>query len=217
MACRRAAARASALLWASSRIGSQSRTIHMESSYFDTADGMLTRKHQAALRLRRENERSVCCMKLRGTDSARTVMRAHEEYQCEAVRSQDGLRSLPEQGRTRSDLCERTAEQREPAGNLHGFVPPLRGAAAGGAIPCASWRSTRASCVARVESAPLCEIELEYVAGSEGTFHALAAELAQQLDLVVDADQQAGESDGAVNFALQDRLLYRIMGTATGE
>ena len=28
-----------ALLWASSRIGSQSRTINMESSYFDTADG----------------------------------------------------------------------------------------------------------------------------------------------------------------------------------
>lgn len=30
-----------ALLWASSRIGSQSRTINMESSYFDTADGLL--------------------------------------------------------------------------------------------------------------------------------------------------------------------------------
>ena len=41
-----------ALLWASSRIGSQSRTINMESSYFDTADGLL-KEHQAALRLRR--------------------------------------------------------------------------------------------------------------------------------------------------------------------
>lgn len=37
-----------ALLWASSRIGSQSRTINMESSYFDTADGLL-KEHQAAL------------------------------------------------------------------------------------------------------------------------------------------------------------------------
>ena len=36
------------------------------------------------------------------------------------------------------------------------------------------------------KAAPLCEIELEYVAGSEDTFHALAAELAQQLDLVVE-------------------------------
>ena len=34
-----------ALLWASSRIGSQSRTIQMESSYFDTADGLL-KEHQ---------------------------------------------------------------------------------------------------------------------------------------------------------------------------
>ena len=57
-----------ALLWASSRIGSQSRTIRMESSYFDTADGMLRNK-KAALRLRRENERTVCCMKLRNTDT----------------------------------------------------------------------------------------------------------------------------------------------------
>ena len=36
------------------------------------------------------------------------------------------------------------------------------------------------------KSAPLCEIELEYVAGGEDKFHALAAELAQQLDLVVE-------------------------------
>ena len=41
-----------ALLWASSRIGSQSRTINMESSYFDTADGLL-KEHQAALRPQR--------------------------------------------------------------------------------------------------------------------------------------------------------------------
>ena len=83
-----------ALLWASSRIGSQSRTINMESSYFDTADGLL-KEHQAALRLRRENDRSVCCMKLRNTDTP-DGMRAHEEYQCEAVSLLDGLRRLPE-------------------------------------------------------------------------------------------------------------------------
>ena len=32
-----------ALLWASSRIGSQSRTIHMQSQYYDTLDGLLSR------------------------------------------------------------------------------------------------------------------------------------------------------------------------------
>ena len=30
-----------ALLWASSRIGSQSQTLHMQSQYFDTLDGLL--------------------------------------------------------------------------------------------------------------------------------------------------------------------------------
>ena len=93
-----------ALLWASSRIGSQSRTINMESSYFDTADGLL-KEHQAALRLRRENDRSVCCMKLRNTDTP-DGMRAHEEYQCEAISLLDGLRRLPELGAP-NDLCER--------------------------------------------------------------------------------------------------------------
>ena len=72
-----------ALLWASSRIGSQSRTINMESSYFDTADGLL-KEHQAALRLRRENDRSVCCMKLRNTNTP-DGMRAHEEYQLSLI------------------------------------------------------------------------------------------------------------------------------------
>ena len=86
-----------ALLWASSRIGSQSRTIRMESSYFDTADGMLRNK-KAALRLRRENERTVCCMKLRGEEESTDGLRAHEEYQCDAGTLEDGLRQLPEKG-----------------------------------------------------------------------------------------------------------------------
>ena len=86
-----------ALLWASSRIGSQSRTIRMESSYFDTADGMLRNK-KAALRLRRENERTVCCMKLRGEEESTDGLRAHEEYQCDAGPLEDGLQQRPEKG-----------------------------------------------------------------------------------------------------------------------
>ena len=78
VACRRGSCSVQALLYqASSRIGSQSRTINMESSYFDTADGLL-KEHQAALRLRREERPGVCCMKLRNTDTP-DGMRAHEE------------------------------------------------------------------------------------------------------------------------------------------
>ena len=59
-----------ALLWASSRIGSQSRTINMESSYFDTADGALS-AHRWTLRLRLEGGRPVVCLKTPAPGGAR--------------------------------------------------------------------------------------------------------------------------------------------------
>lgn len=170
-----------ALLWASSRIGSQSRTINMESSYFDTADGLL-KEHQAALRLRRENDRSVCCMKLRNTDTP-DGMRAHEEYQCEAVSLLDGLRRLPELGAP-NDLCERALA----ADLLEICTVSFRRCAVllqEGDTVC-EMALDEGELRHNGKSAPLCEIELEYVAGSEDTFHALAVELAQQLDLVVE-------------------------------
>ena len=88
-----------ALLWASSRIGSQSQTLHMQSQYFDTLDGLL-QGQQAALRLRRENNRSVCCLKLRNENTP-DGMRAHEEYQCDAQTVQEGLHALPDKGAPR--------------------------------------------------------------------------------------------------------------------
>ena len=39
-------------------------------------------------------------------------------------------------------------------------------------------------------TAPLCEIELEYVAGSEDAFHSLAAELAEYLSLVPEPESK---------------------------
>ena len=95
-----------ALLWASSRIGSQSRTIRMESSYFDTADGMMRNK-KAALRLRRENERTVCCMKLRNTDTP-DGMRAHEEYQRHRSRQLAGR--LNHEVKLLRQLCSKRVE-----------------------------------------------------------------------------------------------------------
>ena len=82
----------------------QRQTINMESQLFDTADGLL-KEHQAALRLRRENDRSVCCMKLRNTDTP-DGMRAHE-YRCEAVSLCLTVCAVcPELGAP-NDLCER--------------------------------------------------------------------------------------------------------------
>lgn len=152
-----------ALLWASSRIGSQSRTIRMESSYFDTADGMLRNK-KAALRLRRENERTVCCMKLRGEEE-----------------STDGLRQLPEKGAPEA-LCGEL---------LHAELKEICTVSFRRCAVLLQEQDTvcelaldKGELRREGRSAPLCEIELEYVAGDEKAFHALAAELADQLDLV---------------------------------
>ena len=170
-----------ALLWASSRIGSQSRTIQMESSYYDTADGLL-KKNQAALRLRRENDRSVCCMKLRNEDTP-DGMRAHEEYQCEAVSLLEGLRKLPELGAPK-DLCEQAL-----AADLQEICTvSFRRCAVllqEGDTVC-ELALDQGELRHEGRTAPLCEIELEYVAGGEDKSRALAAEIAQQLDLVVE-------------------------------
>lgn len=170
-----------ALLWASSRIGSQSRTIQMESSYYDTADGLL-KANQAALRLRRENDRSVCCMKLRNEDTP-DGMRAHEEYQCEAVSLLDGLRRLPALGAPKA-LCEQAlaADLVEICTvSFHRCAVLLQEGDTVCELALDEGELRRSG-----KSAPLCEIELEYVAGGEDKFHALAAELAQQLDLVIE-------------------------------
>lgn len=75
--------------------------MRMAAVYYDTPDGLL---HQqgGALRIRRENDRSVCCMK-------RTVMKEgalalREEYEAEAQTLAEGLQKLPDAGAPR-DFC----------------------------------------------------------------------------------------------------------------
>lgn len=174
-----------ALLWASSRIGSQSRTIHMQSQYFDTADGLL-RKNDAALRLRRENDVTICCMKQRDINTA-AGMRAHEEYECEAKTIAEGLALLPKRGAPRG-LCDMA------------LVAPLE-------VIC-TVDFTRSAIIIQQNntvcelaldegklcrgdrSAPLCEIELELIAGDEAIFHALAADLAEYLSLAPEPESK---------------------------
>ena len=174
-----------ALLWASSRIGSQSRTIHMQSQYYDTLDGLLSRQ-QAALRLRRENARSVCCLKMNNQNTPEG-MRAHEEYQCDAETVQEGLHALPDKGAPR-DLCEQAlAAQLEMICNVD-----FRRCAVllqEGDTVC-ELALDEGTLRHGGRTAPLCEIELEYVAGSEDAFHSLAAELAEYLSLVPEPESK---------------------------
>ena len=200
-----------ALLWASSRIGSQSRTINMESSYFDTADGLL-KEHQAALRLRRENDRSVCCMKLRNTDTP-DGMRAHEEYQCEAVSLLDDLRRLPELGAP-NDLCERAlaADLQESARSRSAGVRFC----CRRAIPCAKWRLTKANCVITVNRRRCARSNWSMSQAARIPSTRLPQSWRSSLTSWLSRPASWRER-WRCKFRFTRRLLYSIMGTATGE
>lgn len=82
-------------------------TLQMAAIYYDTADHLVY-QNGAALRIRTENDRSVCCMK-------RTVMKQgaqalREEYEVEADTLAEGLQKLPDAGAPRP-LCEMLRQQ----------------------------------------------------------------------------------------------------------
>ncbi|MBR6106910.1 MAG: CYTH domain-containing protein [Oscillospiraceae bacterium] len=81
--------------------------LHMAAEYYDTPDG-LARRLGAALRLRRENGRTVCCMKRNVQKDGAQALR--EEYETEAAAIREGLQRLPDAGAPR-DLCLLLAEQ----------------------------------------------------------------------------------------------------------
>lgn len=167
-----------ALLWASGRLGSASRTIHMRSQYFDSADGLL-RQNEAALRLRLENSRGVCCMKLRNV-STPEGMRTHEEYECEAATIEEGLARLPEAGAPK-DLCAKAASAELAVQCTVDFMRVAVLIQQNDTV--CELALDQGELQHEGRTAPLCEIELEHIVGSEEPFHALAAELAEHLSL----------------------------------
>lgn len=75
--------------------------LQMAAVYYDTPDGLM-HKIGGALRLRRENDRSVCCMKR--TVRKEGAMALREEYETEAQSLREGLEKLPDAGAPR-DFC----------------------------------------------------------------------------------------------------------------
>ncbi len=167
-----------ALLWASARIGTQMRHFRMKSQYYDTVDGLLAGQ-KSALRLRRENNKSICCMKLRNV-STPEGMRAHEEYECEASSVKEGLGLLPGCGAPK-DLCAKAAGSElqvicEVSFDRCAVLLQEENTVCELALDKGELRHNE-------RSAPLCEIEMEFIVGSEEVFHKLAAELSSYLSL----------------------------------
>ena len=65
--------------------------LHMAAIYYDTADDLVY-KNGAALRIRQENDRSVCCMKRTLKKEGAQALR--EEYEVEAATLAEGLKKL---------------------------------------------------------------------------------------------------------------------------
>lgn len=82
-------------------------TLQMAAVYYDTPDDLVY-QNGAALRLRMENGRSVCCMKRTVQKQGAQALR--EEYEVEAETLPDGLQKLPEAGAPR-DFCELLSRQ----------------------------------------------------------------------------------------------------------
>lgn len=76
--------------------------LHMAAVYYDTEDDLVY-KNGAALRIRLENDRSVCCMKRTLKKEGAQALR--EEYEVEAQTLAEGLKKLPAAGAPQ-ELCD---------------------------------------------------------------------------------------------------------------
>lgn len=149
----------------------------MDATYFDTPDGML-REHKIGLRLRQENEQTICCMKLR--NAAQNGLHIHEEYECPAMTLAEGLSKLPSVGAP-ADLCQTLSKAvLSPIARVRFERTPIL------------WHSAQFSAELCFDSGylandtreiPFCEIECEYQSGDIPSFESACAQLAQTFSL----------------------------------
>lgn len=158
----------------------QHDSIRIKARYYDTIDGMLAKLH-GGLRLRRENEKSICCLKLAEKSSLGSALKSREEYECEAPDIQTGLRLLSETTEAPSDICEalRNADLSE-LGQMT-FTRQIHTFNTGDCVAVLSF--DRGAIIRGERRAPICELELEYQSGSTDAFEALGTQIQQHFHL----------------------------------
>lgn len=153
--------------------------IRMQAVYYDTPASDVYAMH-GGLRIRKENETSICCLKM--SAESLEACKTRREYEVAAQTIEDGLIKLPQAGAPQ-EVCERLL--------------------AGKPAPICETAFTRQACRLQFgdfdaelafdfgemhrneKTALIHEIELEYVSGSQESFHAFAAELQEQFTLIV--------------------------------
>lgn len=173
-------------------------TVQMAAVYYDTADNLVYRSG-AALRIRRENARSVCCMKR--TVSKQGAQALREEYEVEAETLSEGLSKLPDVGAPRA-LCEqlRGQEFRELARTeftRNCYLLEIRASA--------SFTAELAVDVGALgvsgHMLPFEELELELKSGDAAAFQAYADALEAQFSLIPQEKSKLARAVDAANAA----------------
>lgn len=157
----------------------QFHSIQMETTYFDTPDGALSQQ-QVTLRLRRENDETVCTLKTPLPDGSRG------EWECDAPDILEGLEKLQALGAPGA-LCQ----------TARGGLVPVCGARftrLAALIPTADGTAELAIdsgiLLGGGKEIPLCEVEIEYKSGSDQATLALASQIAGQFGLQPEKDSK---------------------------
>ena len=159
----------------------EQKTTVMKAVYYDTTDHVFS-SLKGGLRLREENERRVCCLKLQSRSEGACTMR--EEYEAEAPDIQTGLSILLEQhpleelrrcliGKELMELCRTEFIRNSCQLDITSHEGTCRGELA----------IDTGKLMRETRSAPLSELEFEYLDGDLSAFHSFAAELERTFGL----------------------------------
>lgn len=150
--------------------------ITMETTYFDTPDGALSARRMT-LRLRKENDATVCTLKTPLADGSRG------EWECTAVNVLDGIAALIASGAPK-ELQQWTQNGVTPCCGARFLRLATQ-------IPTADGMAELALdsgvLLGGGKEIPLCEVEIELKSGSEAATVALASQIAARYQLTEEA------------------------------
>lgn len=149
----------------------KSDSITMEATYYDTPESMIANMH-GALRLRRENDRSICCLKILTYNNG--PYKKREEFEVETDSILEGLALLPAQGAP-ADVCNAIVQSGivvlcniEFTRNAYRIEVNHR------VGNCTAELAVDSGILRGKKQAHFEEIELEYMSGSDDVYHLFA-------------------------------------------
>jgi len=158
-------------------------TIQMNATYYDTLDKMFSTL-KGALRLRKENANSVCCMKLLTKSDSNLKIR--QEYEIDASSIEEGLNKLPLVGAPK-EICNKALKEKLDELCRIIFVRDKY---------TFTYKVNEETCTMELDfdigevfsngkSSSINEIELEYINGQSKLFHEFANKMQQHFPLEV--------------------------------